>query len=161
VRVLAATPFTNVAAEDVGSTGDGQRPQAFETACDAAELAKALASNAWFCTRILEIPNYLEPSLTNLSVAMQQGGLEASASQNAAVVLTLLTQTPPGQMTLLRRHPHLAQFFFALDTCFAQAPRVVSTRAPQQRLSVSRSSRRRSSAPTPNPERCSVRTGVG
>jgi hypothetical protein len=123
---MAATPFTNVAAEDVGSTGDGQRPQAFETACDAAELAKSLASNPWFCTRILEIPNYLEPALTNMSVAMQHGGLEASASANAAVVLTLLTQTPPGQMALLRRHPHLARFFIALDACFAQAPRVVS-----------------------------------
>jgi hypothetical protein len=124
---FAATPFTQVAAEDVGSHGDGQRPRAFETACDAAELAQALVANTWFCQRVLEIPNYLEPVLTNLTVAMQHGRLEGSAAANAAVVLTLLTQTPPGQMVVLRRHPHLAQFFLALDSCFAHAPQMVST----------------------------------
>ena len=47
------------------------RPMGFEASCDAAEAVHKLFDNPEIVTRILDIPNYLETILINLTVALQ------------------------------------------------------------------------------------------
>jgi hypothetical protein len=67
---VAGTPFTNVSGRDVGTRGN-ERPMGFETSCDAGEAVLKMTDNAEIVNRLLEIPNYLETVLINLTVALQ------------------------------------------------------------------------------------------
>mmetsp|Transcript_49005 Transcript_49005/g.91217 ORF Transcript_49005/g.91217 Transcript_49005/m.91217 type:complete len:632 (-) Transcript_49005:132-2027(-) len=115
-----STPFTNVPAIDAGSCASGDEV-AYQIACDAAELVHAFLSNAWMCSRILEIPNYLEAMLINMTCSLQSGLLFDSQARNSAVALVLLTKTPTSKMIVLKRHPRIAALLTVMMQCFDQA----------------------------------------